>query len=1184
MKRRAPVTEFPLHLSEVLEEELAALRPAAAPASRSWDFTPDQIRLQALPDLLARLNAPSDEVGRCLRRRLSPELRALLEKQGETGGPAPEALLETLVRDLNHLLDLREEDELPGELDRACRADGLRLSEEMEKLLADPPADSARLLRLLLEEIFPAALESRYERRLETAYRRIHEDGPGLTALCLSGGGIRSAVFSLGVVQGLARRGLLENFDYLSTVSGGGYLGGLLSAWIHRDPRGIEGVSEKLGGTAPCTRKLQPESGPLVYLREFSNYLSPKLGLLSSDSWTLVSIFLRNLYVYWLVLLPLLLAVLAVPRLFVALCTMRPPLWGALRLPFLPADRSPYLLPDGLFLLAALLMTSAVAYFNWKRPSGGQRSNSREILRFCLLPLLGSAFLLSLYWAWYRGLQREPPGWLWFVGPSLAINLLGWSIHAWPAVATGRARLGVKLREIPFLFVSGAVGGSIAFLLATAVFANPIGNPKDAHTSWSSYTAIWYGIFAAPCVLGAFGIGETLFAGLVSRWTADEDREWWGRSAAGILIIMAAWSAIGVVVILGPVLLAYWRWILTPIGGLTGVATALLARSSLTSKSQMQKDQDGLLARIMETALAFVAPLFLIILFSALSLGVSWLLAHTTSWTPPPLVSLLPKEDALALWHIDLVAKTGPPALLAFLVITLGGGLAMARLMDINKFSLHAMYRNRLIRTFLGASRENRRPNEFTGFDAEDNLEIYRLREPLFLRRGNLEANGARLCARLQEVKRPPSAEIKLRHLSEETRRLLDAYNRTEAPSPALLDALTEDCNRMIRGVFSKDLLQGLGASEEEREQLRRAVSDDQRYRLQRALLLRAFREETDTSRPPRPLHVINVALNLVSGKKLAWQDRKAESFTFSPLHSGSLRLGYRPSEKYAAGGARRQAITLGTAMAISGAAASPNMGYHSSPAITFLMTFFNARLGWWLGNPGVAGARTFADPQPGLAISPLISEALGRTDDQNRYVYLSDGGHFENLGLYEMVLRRCRYIVVVDAGQDHECRFEDLGNALRKIRIDLGIRIRLDKVMIGSETGRYCAVGDILYQEMDGDQAENGHLLYIKPSLCGGEPQDVLHYKKLNKLFPHESTADQWFSEQQFESYRILGRHAVDAICCVAGPEEEKTISGLPDLFRLARIYASPPNAVKEKNGAKAKVRRLEPRASAQA
>ena len=96
-----------------------------------------------------------------------------------------------------------------------------------------------------------------------------------------------------------------------------------------------------------------------------------------------------------------------------------------------------------------------------------------------------------------------------------------------------------------------------------------------------------------------------------------------------------------------------------------------------------------------------------------------------------------------------------------------------------------------------------------------------------------------------------------------------------------------------------------------------------------------------------RPFQVINIALNIVSSKRLAWQERKAEPFTVSALHSGNGYLGFRSSQKYGAG------ITLGTAMAISGAAASPNMGYNSSPVITFLMTLFNVRLGWWLGNPG---------------------------------------------------------------------------------------------------------------------------------------------------------------------------------------------------------------------------------------
>ena len=82
--------------------------------------------------------------------------------------------------------------------------------------------------------------------------------------------------------------------------------------------------------------------------------------------------------------------------------------------------------------------------------------------------------------------------------------------------------------------------------------------------------------------------------------------------------------------------------------------------------------------------------------------------------------------------------------------------------------------------------------------------------------------------------------------------------------------------------------------------------------------------------------------------------------------------------------------------MAISGAAASPNMGYHSSPAITFLMTIFNVRLGWWLGNPGPCGEISYRKEGPSFAIKPLVQEAVGLTTDDKEYVYLSDGGHFE--------------------------------------------------------------------------------------------------------------------------------------------------------------------------------------------
>jgi hypothetical protein len=221
-------------------------------------------------------------------------------------------------------------------------------------------------------------------------------------------------------------------------------------------------------------------------------------------------------------------------------------------------------------------------------------------------------------------------------------------------------------------------------------------------------------------------------------------------------------------------------------------------------------------------------------------------------------------------------------------------------------------------------------------------------------------------------------------------------------------------------------------------------------------------------------------------------------------------------------------------------------MGYSSSPVLTFLMTLFNVRLGWWLGNPGKAGGgklKSFTHSSPPWALQPIINEALGLTDDQQKYVYLSDGGHFENLGLYEMVIRRCRTIVVIDAGQDEKYAFEDLGNAVRKIRIDLGVRIELQKMNIyppsinrkTEEFPKYCAIGEIWYSDLG--EGVNGWLIYIKPALIDGEsePVDIFHYAKQNPAFPHEPTlSDQWFSESQFESYRMLGSHIVDRLAKV--------------------------------------------------
>jgi hypothetical protein len=313
---------------------------------------------------------------------------------------------------------------------------------------------------------------------------------------------------------------------------------------------------------------------------------------------------------------------------------------------------------------------------------------------------------------------------------------------------------------------------------------------------------------------------------------------------------------------------------------------------------------------------------------------------------------------------------------------------------------------------------------------------------------------------------------------------------------------------------------------------------------------------------------VINCSLNLVSAssERLAWQERKAESFSVTPFYCGNYELGYRDSRLY--GGP--DGISVGTAVAISGAAANPNMGFHSSPTLAFLMTLFNARLGSWMGNPGKKGEKTFQKAGPRQALGPLLSELFGLSTNQSKYVSLSDGGHFENLGIYEMVLRRCRFLVVCDAASDPDVAFGDLGNAIRKVRIDFGVPIEFDqKVRIlprkDTGVGAYCATARIRYSAVDSTDPENdGFLIYVKPSLAAGQrpdPLDVYSYSRDSQTFPHETTADQWFSESQFESYRALGRFLVFLVS-----PDEAPITTLDDFKTAVQGYITS----REKDGGK--------------
>jgi len=279
------------------------------------------------------------------------------------------------------------------------------------------------------------------------------------------------------------------------------------------------------------------------------------------------------------------------------------------------------------------------------------------------------------------------------------------------------------------------------------------------------------------------------------------------------------------------------------------------------------------------------------------------------------------------------------------------------------------------------------------------------------------------------------------------------------------------------------------------------------------------------------PYHLINVALNLQGSKDPSLRGRVSDFFIFSKRYSGCERTGFLGTERMEDYDAN---LDLGTSMAISGAAASPNAGVATQKSLVFIMTLLNIRLGYWIPNPMVANDASWLT-RIGLRRGPgpkyLLKESLGRLDTAGRFINVSDGGHIENLGVYELLRRRCKFIIAVDGGQDPDMKFGSLVKLMLYARIDLGIEIdiNLDPIRKNEEglVSAHGSLGTIRYAD-----GETGYLLYIKSSLTGDEYEYIRKYQSENPDFPHEFTATgHFFSEARFEAYRSLGFHIGDEL-----------------------------------------------------
>jgi len=280
---------------------------------------------------------------------------------------------------------------------------------------------------------------------------------------------------------------------------------------------------------------------------------------------------------------------------------------------------------------------------------------------------------------------------------------------------------------------------------------------------------------------------------------------------------------------------------------------------------------------------------------------------------------------------------------------------------------------------------------------------------------------------------------------------------------------------------------------------------------------------------PRAPYHLINCALNVPGSSDPRMQGRLADFFLFSPRYCGSPLTGYEETEKWEKADAH---LDLGTAMAISGAAAAPQMGLGTMKRLSFWLALLNVRLGYWVRKPG-NHALLFGGA-PGLWF--LLKEMLGTMNEESAWLNVSDGGHIENLGVYELLRRRCKYIVAIDGEQDPKMTFKALTTLQRLAFIDFGVHLdldlddlRLNDRGLSRSHFRFCRIR----YPRDGRDSEEvyGYLLYIKLSLTGNEGEFIRRYRLDEPTFPHHSTADQLFSETQFEAYRSLGEHIGDKL-----------------------------------------------------
>ncbi|MES2354588.1 MAG: hypothetical protein V4568_09330 [Pseudomonadota bacterium] len=921
----------------------------------------------------------------------------------------------------------------------------------MQTSLGEEAAAQRKTTTLNTDDIYPKELAEAERKLIEERHRDLDLTESKLRiGVALSGGGIRSATFSLGLFQSFARHDLLKRIDYLSTVSGGGYFGGffgklfLSSGHANSPTDAAQHVRDTLTNT---------QSPPINWLRENGRYIAPT-G--SGDYFYAMGTYLRN--------------------------------WTAVQ----------YVV--GITLLTLFLIANALRGWAWKTSWGVQLEvlvgNATLpylwaspwllipafIAAFFLIPLGGAYWLTQRHQVTKRRLQHRFYHYQWNY-PLLGLILL--IITAATALIAAREKIidWIPSGPSPTTFYVYVIAGG--FLAIIAYFFSRFKAPTDQ-------------------VLASYARNR------LSRWLSS-----------GILVFVLL-AIFGLIDSFGQTLYAISS---AKTGQIvfTGIATSLLVLLARHFTGYLSKDpkKTPKVIRIPFEVITFsIGALLAIVVatfWATLAHAILWkgeiphgnpghqLLAFYASSTPQ--VSLSSQHYIVVSPPVaqEPIAEGTAPAIE---FVTAACGLAMLislltgqTMTFLNLSSIQEFYASRLSRAYLGASNPHR-----TGFGIST-----------------------------AQCMADPSGE----------------------------------CSNDVTKVIPQDDVQ-----------------------------FTSYRPELSGG----PIHLINITINetIAGTSQLEQRDRKGLGMAIGPCgvnvgrthhavwsndeeHKLCKLQAIAPSGDqftiFSAKPTEIESLSLGQLVAISGAAFSTGLGARTNIGMSLLLGLSNVRIGYWWDSGITPRSRTqnkqTAKQQAKISdwMEPLFSTQVYLSDEflarfhgpRRQRWYLSDGGHFENTAVYELIRRRLPLIIVSDNGCDQDYLFDDLANLIRKARIDFNAEIRfleegelnalLDQNLrriIGTPAelqrqitdGRspdgnkrfagqaYCNCHALLARVYyDGSNKAGSLMLIIKPSLTGDEPLDLLEYYAQHAEFPQESTLDQFFDEAQWESYRKLGSYIGDRL-----------------------------------------------------